>query len=341
MVREAAVSLDRQQPSNKARSKGSPTSRSLPGGLRIAVLLPCLNEAASIARVVEAFQTSLPGALVYVYDNDSDDGTAEIARRAGAVVHVETMRGKGNVVRRMFADIDADIFVLSDGDMTYDASKAPQLIEQLLEEELDMLVATRAPTEKAHRTGHALGNRLFNHLARLLFGGHFTDVFSGYRVFTRRFVKSFPAVSRGFEIESELTVHALDLRVKVAEVALPYRARGADSESKLRTFRDGFKLLLTFLLLCKEVRPFAFFTVLSGFFAADSIILAYPIMATWLETGLVPRLPTAVLCATLMIFAFMSLASGMVLDSVGKARHEMKRLHYLALGPLLPNGEPD
>lgn len=307
---------------------------------RIAVLLPCLNEAASIDAVVRAFQTSLPSATVYVYDNGSDDDTAEIARRAGAVVRVETMRGKGNVVRRMFADIDADLFVLSDGDMTYDASKAPQLLEQLLEEELDMLVATRQPTEKAHRTGHALGNRLFNHLARLLFGGHFTDIFSGYRVFTRRFVKSFPAVSRGFEIEAELTVHALDLRVKVDEVALPYRARGAGSQSKLRTFRDGFKLLFTFLLLCKEVRPFAFFTVLSGLFAAVSIVLAYPIVMTWLDTGLVPRFPTAILCATLMVFAFLSLASGMVLDSVGKSRHEMKRLHYLALGPLLRDGGP-
>jgi len=328
MVREAALPLDA-------------TPRPEGAGPRIAMLLPCLNEAASIGEVVRAFQASLPAATVYVYDNDSDDDTAEIARRAGAVVRVKKMRGKGNVVRRMFADIDADIFVLSDGDMTYDASKAPQLVEQLLEEELDMLVATRKPTEKAHRAGHALGNRLFNYLARLLFGGHFTDIFSGYRVFTRRFVKSFPAVSRGFEIEAELAVHALDLRVKASEVALPYRARGAGSESKLRTFRDGFKLLFTFLLLCKEIRPFAFFTALSGLFAAVSIILAYPIVVTWLETGLVPRLPTAVLCASLMIFAFLSLASGMVLDSVSKARHEMKRLHYLALGPLLPQSEPD
>ena len=341
MVRESAVSID-AKPQSRGEQSQAPTSQAAEAqgdDLRIAILLPCLNEAASIEEVVRAFQTSLPNATIYVYDNDSDDDTAEIARRAGAVVRVEAMRGKGNVVRRMFADIDADIFVLSDGDLTYDASKAPLLVQQVLDQELDMLVATRQASETAHRTGHALGNRLFNQLARLLFGSHFTDIFSGYRVFTRRFVKSFPAVSRGFEIEAELTVHALDLRVKVAEVALPYRARAAGSESKLRTFRDGFKLLFTFLLLCKEIRPFAFFTVLSGVFAAVSIVLAYPIIVTWLQTGLVPRFPTAILCASLMIFAFLSLASGMVLDSVGKARHEIKRLHYLALGPLPPRDE--
>ena len=303
---------------------------------RIAVLLPCLNEATTIAEVVAAFRASLPGAAIYVYDNDSDDDTAERARRAGAVVRVERQRGKGNVVRRMFADVEADIYVLADGDMTYDYDQAGAMVRQMLEQELDMLVSARDADESAHRPGHRAGNLLFNRLAGFLFGGEFTDIFSGYRVFSRRFVKSFPAVSRGFEIEAELTVHALDLRVRTAEVSHAYRARPAGSTSKLHAIPDGLRLLLTFLLLCKEVRPFSFFAVWALLLMAAAVILAVPLVITWLETGLVPRFPTAVLATGLALLGFLSLTCGTILDSLGRARHETKRLHYLSYGPRAP-----
>ena len=312
----------------------------VPADLRVAVLLPCLNEAATIAEMVRGFQAELPGAEIYVYDNNSTDDTAALARAAGARVRRESVQGKGNVVRRMFADIDADVYVMVDSDLTYDISQAGALVEQLIRDKLDMIVGARhAEVEGTFRPGHRFGNRAFNRAASMLFGSPFTDIFSGYRIFSRRFVKSFPAVSRGFEIEMELTVHALDLRVPILEVPVAYRARPSGSVSKLRTWPDGLRILRILFLLSKEVRPLAFFASWAALIAIVSVVLGYPIVTVWLETGLVPRIPTAILCTGLMVLASLSLACGFILDSVGKGRHEAKRLSYLSHPPLPDAGE--
>ena len=302
---------------------------------RIAVLIPCRNEAAAIGAVVADFRRALPMASIYVYDNDSSDNTASIAARAGAIVRREPLRGKGNVVRRMFADIEAEAYVLVDGDGTYDAAAATAMVELLLESSLDMVNGARvAATDNAYRPGHALGNRLLTGAVAVVFGNRIRDRLSGYRVLSRRFVKSFPALATGFETETELTVHALELRLPIAEVDTAYRDRATGSQSKLHTFRDGARILRTIVLLLKEERPFRFFSGVGAALAGASVILAWPLLTTYLETGLVPRFPTAILATGLMILAFMSAIAGLVLDTVTLGRRELKRLHYLALqGP--------
>jgi len=298
---------------------------------KIAVLLPCYNEGLSIRKVVEDFRKELPEATIYVYDNRSSDNTQDEARAAGAVVRTEQWPGKGNVVRRMFSDIDADIYLMADGDGTYDSSDAPQMIQRLLDENLDMVVGTRRNVYKnAHRMGHGLGNRLFNRMYRSLFGPLFNDIFSGYRVFSRRFVKSFPAISSGFEIETEMSVHASQLRMPIAEIATDYGARQEGSVSKLRTVRDALRIMFTFLILFKEIRPARFFGVLSIVLFVTAIILALPLLFTYLETGLVPRFPTAILATGLVLMAGIFTISGLILDSVARGRLEQKRMWYVA-----------
>jgi glycosyltransferase involved in cell wall biosynthesis len=303
--------------------------------LRIAVLLPCFNEEAAVATVVAGFRTALPGATIYVYDNNSTDRTAEVARQAGAEVRSERRQGKGHVVRRMFADIDADIYVLADGDATYDAASAPRLIVRLVEDHLDMVVGLRIDqAEAAYRRGHRTGNWMLTHFLSSVFGQAFRDILSGYRVFSRRFIKSFPVLSDGFEIETELTVHALELALPVAEIETPYYARPEGSFSKLNTWRDGFRILGTILKLYRSEKPLRFFTAIGAFLALVAIGLAIPILITYLEQGIVPRLPTAVLSTGLMIVAMLSVSSGLVLDTVTRGRREMKLLAYLSQPPL-------
>jgi glycosyltransferase involved in cell wall biosynthesis len=300
-------------------------------GQRIAVLVPCFNEEVAIAKVVADFRAALPEAMIYVYDNNSTDRTVEVARGAGAVVGRETHQGKGNVVRRMFADVDADVMVLVDGDATYDAASARALIARLLEDRLDMVVAARVHRdEAAYRTGHRLGNQLFSTAVDWVFDATFTDILSGYRVFSRRFVKSFPVLSRGFEIEIELAVHALELELPTAEIATPYYARPEGSASKLSTWRDGLRILSTFLNLYRSERPLAFFGVLGVALAVVSVALAIPVFATYLEQGVVPRLPTAILSTGLMLLAFLFAVAGLILDTVTRGRRETKLLAYLA-----------
>ena len=300
--------------------------------MNIAVLVPCYNEAAAIAGVVRDFTAALPGATVYVYDNNSTDGTAELARRAGAVVRSEPRQGKGNVVCRMFADIEADIYVLVDGDGTYDASSAPQMIERLQKEQLDMVNGARIETNRAaYRPGHRFGNRLLTGMVATVFGDRFSDMLSGYRVFSRRYVKSFPALTSGFEIETALTIHALELRMPVAEVNTPYKERPEGSASKLRTYSDGLRILWMILRLVEEERPLQLFGTLCVLFAFASVVLAYPVILTYVTTGLVPRLPTAVLSASLMLLSSLSLACGLIIDMVTLGRREFKRLCYLAV----------
>jgi glycosyltransferase involved in cell wall biosynthesis len=299
---------------------------------RIAVLLPCYNEEASIAQTVAGFRAALPGAAIYVYDNNSRDRTAEMAANAGALVRAERMQGKGHVVRRMFADVDADIYVMADGDATYDAAAAPELISKLLSEQLDMVVgARRSEVEEAYRRGHRFGNRLFTGILARLFGRSFTDIFSGYRVFSRRFVKSFPALSRGFETETEISVHALELDLPVGEVMTAYGARLEGSESKLSTWRDGFRIAQTILHLFRIERPVLFYGCIGVFLAALAVVLAVPLAVTYLETRLVPRIPTAILVTGLMILAFLCFFTGLILDTVVRGRRETRRLHYLSL----------
>jgi glycosyl transferase family 2 len=302
---------------------------------RIAVLVPCYNEAATIATVVADFRRVLPSATVYVYDNNSTDATCERAAAAGAVVRSEPLQGKGNVVRRMFADVEAEVYVLVDGDGTYDAQSAGRMVDILLEKSLDMVNGARiATTDLAYRPGHAIGNKLLTRAVATVFGSQVRDMLSGYRAMSRRFVKSFPALATGFETETELTVHALELRCPIAEIATPYRDRLAGSQSKLRTFRDGFRILRTIVKLVKEERPLAFFTSTSVLLALSSLLLAWPLFVTYVETGLVPRFPTAILVMGLMVLAFMSFMAGLILDTVTHGRRELKRLHYLALqGP--------
>ncbi|MEX0751677.1 MAG: glycosyltransferase family 2 protein [Xanthobacteraceae bacterium] len=298
---------------------------------RIAVLVPCYNEEKSIAKVVADFRAALPQAAVYVYDNNSRDRTVEVAEQAGAVVHRERHQGKGYVVRRMFTDVEADIYVLVDGDATYDASSVRTMISRLLEQRLDMVVAARVNRDKAaYRTGHRTGNRLLTRFVALVFGRAFTDILSGYRVFSRRFVKSFPVLSGGFEIETELTVHALELDLPVGEVETPYYARIAGSASKLNTWRDGFRILWTIFRLYRSERPLQFFSAIAAALAATSIALAIPVIATFLEEGVVPRLPTAILSTGLMLSALLSFMSGLILDTVTRGRRELKLLAYLA-----------
>ena len=313
------------QPLEQPRGATESTAR------RVAVLVPCYNEEAAIAQVVEQFRKALPAAVIYVYDNNSKDGTAAAARTAGAIVGVETRQGKGHVVCRMFADIEADIYVLVDGDATYDAPSASKMIEKLVGENLDMVVAARVDQEQdAYRLGHRSGNRLLTWFVAEVFGSAFSDILSGYRIFSRRFVKSFPALSSGFEIETELTIHALELGMPTGEVKTPYYTRAAGSASKLNTWRDGLRILWTILQLYRGERPLRFFGVIAVMLAALAIVLAAPVVVTFLEQGVVPRLPTAILSTGLMLLACLALTSGLVLDTVTRGRRELKRLAYLA-----------
>jgi glycosyltransferase involved in cell wall biosynthesis len=296
----------------------------------VAVLIPCFNEEIAIGEVVDGLRAALPQAAIYVYDNNSTDGTVEVAKAHGAHVRREARQGKGNVVRRMFADIEADIYVLIDGDGTYDAAEAPRLVERLIHDGLDMVSAARRQvSDTAYRRGHVMGNRFLTGLTALLFGAKLQDMLSGYRVFSRRFVKSFPALARGFEIETELTVHALALRMPVAEVETPYRERQEGSDSKLNTWRDGWRILLTIFQLVKEERPLPFFLVTGAIFIVLSLIFGYSVVAEFVQTGEVPRLPSAILATGLMLLGFLSMTCGMILDTVTHGRLEMKRLAYL------------
>lgn len=302
-----------------------------PAQPRIAVLVPCFNEEAAVATVVADFRAALPTAEIYVYDNNSIDRTAEIARTAGAHVRVERRQGKGHVVRRMFADIEADIYLLVDGDATYDAPSAPAMIEALMRDRLDMVVGRRVDqVEAAYRRGHRTGNWMLTRCLGVVFGPSFKDILSGYRVFSRRFVKSFPVLSDGFEIETELSVHALELAMPVAEIETPYHARPEGSFSKLNTWRDGFRILSTILKLYRSEKPLRFFTTIGCFLILLSVGLAIPIVITFLEEGIVPRLPTAVLSMGLVIMGVLSISSGLVLDTVTRGRREMKLLAYLS-----------
>jgi len=314
---------------NQPTEQRSGSTESMPW--RIAVIVPCYNEEAAITQVVEQFRAALPAAVIHVYDNNSKDGTAAAARAAGALVGVETRQGKGHVVRRMFADVEADIYVLVDGDATYDAPSAPKMVDKLVRENLDMVVAARVGQEQdAYRRGHLFGNHLLTWFVAEVFGSATSDILSGYRIFSRRFVKSFPALSTGFEIETELTVHALELGMPVGEVPTPYFARPEGSASKLNTWRDGLRILWTILQLYRGERPLRFFGAFSVMLATLAIVLATPVVVTFLEEGVVPRLPTAILSSALMLLAFLSLTSGLVLDTVTRGRRELKRLAYLA-----------
>ncbi|GAM02137.1 glycosyltransferase family 2 protein [Sphingomonas parapaucimobilis] len=298
----------------------------------IAVLLPCYNEEAAIAQTIAGFREALPTATIYVYDNNSKDRTVEVARAAGAVVRSERIQGKGAVVRRMFADIDADIYVMADGDATYDAASAPDLVARMVEEQLDMVVGQRvSEAELAYRRGHRFGNAMLTGMLAKLFGRSFTDILSGYRVFSRRFVKSFPVLSVGFEIETEISVHALELKMPCAEIATPYYARPEGSASKLSTYSDGWRILRTILKLYRIERPMWFFGAVAGLFAALAILLAVPIVLTYLHTHQVPRFPTAILSTGLMLLAALNIFTGLILDTVVRGRQEVRRLAYLAL----------
>lgn len=306
---------------------------------RIAVLIPCFNEEAAIEKVVRDFKSVLPEARIYVFDNNSIDGTVAVARSAGAEVRHVRQQGKGNVVRCMFADVEADIYILVDGDDTYDAASAPAMIDKLVNDRLEMVIGYRRATEAAaYRSGHRLGNRLLTGCVLRLFGGEVTDVLSGYRVFSRRFVKSFPALATSFETEIEVTVHALALRMPLGEVSTPYRARPPGSASKLRTYRDGWRLLRMILKLFKMEKPLPFFSIVAGVLGSIALMLAVPIMSVYLATGLVPRFPTAILCMGLMILASLSFACGLILDTVTMGRREIKRLMYLQIPNRVEHG---
>lgn len=301
------------------------------GALRIAVLLPCYNEEAAIAQTIAGFRAVLPGATIYVYDNNSRDRTIEVARGAGAVVRTERMQGKGNVVRRMFADVDADIYVMADGDATYDAASAPLLVDRLLDEQLDMVVGARVTqADAAYRRGHKFGNAMLTGMLARLFGRSFTDILSGYRVFSRRFVKSFPVLSSGFEIETQISVHALELKMPVIEVETPYFARPEGSESKLSTYGDGFRILRTILQLYRLERPLLFFGAIGAVLALLALILAVPLAVTYLRIHQVPRFPTAILATGMIILASLNFFAGLILDTVVHGRREVRRLAYLA-----------
>jgi glycosyltransferase involved in cell wall biosynthesis len=299
---------------------------------KIAVLLPCYNEEAAIAATVAGFKAALPGATVYVYDNNSRDRTKEAAAAAGAVVRSERQQGKGHVVRRMFADIDADVYIMADGDLTYDPAAAPAMVAMLLGDQLDMVVGTRRHEAKsAYRGGHVLGNRVFTGLLSGLFGRTFSDIFSGYRVFSRRFVKSFPVLSQGFEIETEMSVHALELRMPVGEVETSYAARPEGSHSKLSTFGDGWRILKTIATLYRVERPALFYGTIGALLMIVAVLLAIPLVRTYLATGLVPRFPTAILATGMVIVAVLCFFAGLILDTVTRGRREVRRLAYLSL----------
>ncbi|MBB5697736.1 glycosyltransferase involved in cell wall biosynthesis [Sphingomonas yantingensis] len=298
---------------------------------RIAVILPCYNEEAAIAQTVAGFRAALPTARIYVYDNNSRDRTVEVARAAGAIVRTERVQGKGAVVRRMFADVDADVYVMADGDATYDAASAPALVARLLDEQLDMVVGSRVhEAAAAYRRGHQFGNKALTGMLARLFGRSFTDILSGYRVFSRRFVKSFPALSAGFEIETEISVHALELKMPVAEVSTPYFARPEGSASKLSTYGDGWRIATTIATLYRIERPLLFFGAIGGLLALVAVLLALPLVFTYLQTGLVPRFPTAILATGLIILASLCGFAGLILDTVVRGRREVRRLAYLA-----------
>lgn len=302
--------------------------------IRVAVLLPCYNEANTIGEVVHAFQQSLPDADIYVYDNNSSDNTVETALLAGAIVRSERLQGKGNVVRRMFADIDADVYIMADGDDTYEAAAAPRLIEKLVSENLDLVNGKRVvdeSVEAAYRPGHKFGNVLLTTMVSTFFGSGIEDMLSGYKVFSRRFVKSFPSLSSGFEIETELTVHALELRMPIAEVDTAYGERPEGSESKLSTFGDGFRILKKIAILIKDERPLQFFSTVFAVLLGAALILSVPLIQTYLDTGLVPRIPTAVLITGMTLLSFLSLACGLILETVTRGRQELKRLQYLSV----------
>ena len=299
---------------------------------RVAVLLPCYNEEAAIAATIAGFKAAIPGAAIYVYDNNSKDRTREIASEAGAVVRSENQQGKGHVVRRMFADVDADVYVMADGDLTYDPSAAPAMVDMLLADQLDMVVGTRRHEQKqAYRGGHVLGNKLFTGLLSGLFGRSFSDIFSGYRVFSRRFVKSFPVLSEGFEIETEMSVHALELRMPVGEVETVYAARPEGSQSKLSTYSDGWRILKTIVNLYRLERPVLFYGAIGTILLVAAILLAEPLVETYIRTGLVPRFPTAILVTGMVIVAMLCVFAGLILDTVTRGRREVRRLAYLAL----------
>ena len=298
---------------------------------RVAVLLPCYNEEAAIAATIAGFRAALPDATIYVYDNNSRDRTVELARAAGAIVRAERQQGKGNVVRRMFADIDADVYVMADGDLTYDPKAAPEMVRMLLADQLDMVVGTRQhDAAEAYRGGHVIGNRLFTGLLSGLFGRSFTDIFSGYRIFSRRFAKSFPVLSAGFEIETEMSVHALELRMPVGELETAYGARPEGSASKLSTYRDGWRILRTIGTLYRVERPVLFYGGIGLLLLVAALLLAIPLVMTYLDTGLVPRVPTAILVTGMTIVAVLCLFAGLILDTVTRGRREVRRLAYLA-----------
>ncbi|MGJ8588635.1 MAG: glycosyltransferase family 2 protein [Yoonia sp.] len=306
----------------------------LTSDVKVAVLIPCYNEAKPIGTVVADFRAALPDADIYVYDNNSTDNTAEIARAAGAIVRIETQQGKGNVVRRMFADIDADVYVMVDGDNTYEAKAAPALVDKLLDETLDMVSGCRVTEiQEAYRPGHRFGNWMLTNLVTSIFGKRTKDMLTGYRVFSRRFVKSFPALSRGFEIETELTVHALELRMPIADVDTAYVDRLPGSDSKLNTIRDGLRILKMIILLVKEERPFALFCGVGVLLGLLSLMLGAPVVVEFVETGLVPRFPTAILASAIMVIGVLAVMTGLILDTVTLGRREMKRMAYLALPP--------
>lgn len=299
----------------------------------IAVIVPCYNEQAAIGQVIRDFTTALPQAQIYVFDNNSQDNTTEVARAAGAQVYHVREKGKGNVVRRMFADVQADIYIMVDGDATYHAPSAPAMVEKLLDEDLDMLVGCRVDegAKANYRKGHRLGNRMLTGSVMQIFGGQFSDMLSGYRVFSRRFAKSFPSLSSGFEIETELTVHALENAMPYGEMDTPYGARPQGSDSKLCTYKDGIRIARTIVRLYMFERPLACLSILAAVLALGALGLTIPLFLTWLETGLVPRLPTAVAATGLSIFAMQLFVAGIILDSIGKSRREMRRFAYLSI----------
>lgn len=310
------------------------TGRPFPRAPKIAVLIPCHNEAAAIAGVIAEFRSFLPDAEIYVYDNNSQDETANLAFRAGAIVRRELLQGNGNVVRRMFADVDADIYVLVDGDGTYDPSSAPGMVSILLQNRLDMVNGARVSSARsAYRRGHRTGNVLLSGLVGWVFGNRVTDMLSGYRVFSRRFVKSFPAMSSGFEIETELTVHALELRLPLDEKEIRYRERTVGGDSKLRTYSDGLRIMRTIVWLIKQERPLQFFSIAAVVLFVLGVTLSIPVLVQYHLTGLVPRLPTAVLSMGIVLLSFLSLACGLILDSVAIGRKEAKRMVYLSIPP--------
>jgi glycosyltransferase involved in cell wall biosynthesis len=309
-------------------------------GLEIALLVPCFNEELSIASVIKDFKKTLPELRIYVFDNNSSDKTVDVAKENGATVVQVPLRGKGNVVRRMFADVDADIYVMVDGDATYDAQSITIMIDKLIDERLDMVVGCRdTPKElarSAYRVGHQWGNRLLTNSVMSIFGGQFSDMLSGYRVFSRRYVKSFPALSKGFETETELSIHALELRMPYGELVTPYGARPEGSQSKLSTYRDGWRILKTIIKIYISERPLRFFSLAATLLALGSVSIFIPLAVEYAQTGLVPRFPTAILSASIMICALLSFVCGIVLEKVTLTRAEIKRLHYLAIPLISP-----